>query len=127
MQIQGIKIGITVIALVVGLLTVNTLSAAAGIGVSLSPSGLPTEGEVEQTAGDFSKPDVTGVGSEDPGFFGVAVGVTDTLQQLITLATGMGDLLTAWGVPAVIAGSAQVMIDLTMGIGILQILLRFAF
>lgn len=125
-QIQGIKLGLTMAALVVALLTVNTLSAASGVGIELTASGL-SQGQVEQTAGEFQEPGVTGVGSQDPGFFGLAVGVTRTVQQLITLTTGVGPILQSWGAPFVIGYSAQVMVDITMGIAVLQLLVRFKF
>jgi hypothetical protein len=125
-QIQGIKIGFTMAALVLALLMVNTLSAAAGIGIELSASGLQ-KSDVSGTAQDFQDPGVTGVGSQDPGFFGIAVGVTQTIQQLVGLTIHAGSILESWGLPAVIAYSIQIMIDLTMGIGVLQIIGRFKF
>lgn len=125
-QIQGIKIGITVSVFVFALLTVNVLTAAAGIPVQLSASGL-SQGEVDNVAGDFKDPEVTGVGSQDPGIFGVIVGVTRTIQQLVTITTGLEGILEGWGAPAVVGLSVQTIVDLTMGIGILQILMRFRF
>lgn len=124
-NIQGIRIGLTVAAFVVALLTVNTLSAAAGVQVSLSSGGLPAAEEISETGGQFQSPNVTGVGSEDPGFFGVAVGVTKTVQQLIGFTTNLNGMLSSYGVPSVIGYSVQVMVDLVMGLGVLQILLRF--
>lgn len=124
-RLQGIRIGFTVVALIFALLTVNTLSAAAGVPVSVSSSGLGSQDQVEKTAGEFQDPGVSGVGSEDPGFFGVVTGVTSTVQQLITLTTGVTDWLEQFAVPPVMGLSIQAMIDLTMGWGILQLLLRF--
>lgn len=125
-QIQGIKIGFTMASLVLALLVVNSLSAAAGIGIELTASGLE-KSEVASTAENFQDPGVTGVGSQDPGFFGIAIGVTNTIQQLVALTVHAGSILESWGLPAVIAYSVQIMIDLTMGIGILQIIGRFKF
>lgn len=125
-QTQGIKIGVTVAVFVFALLTVNTLSAAAGIPVQLSSSGL-TPGDVEDTAGQFQQQEVQGIGSQDPGMFGVVVGISQTIQQLITITTGLGYVLEAWGAPAVVGSSVQGIVDLTMGIGVLQILMRFRF
>jgi len=124
MRIQGIKIGVTMAVLVFALLTVNTLSAATGVGVELTSSGVTTD-QVESTAGEFQEPSVTGVGSQDPGFFGVAVGVTRTFQQLIAFTTGIDNTLISWGLPWVIGYSVQAIVDLTMGIAVLQIILRF--
>ena len=124
-RIQGIRIGLTVIALIFALLTVNTLSAAAGVPVSVSSSGLDSPEGVNETAGEFQEPGVTGVGSQDPGFLGVVTGVTSTVQQLITLTTGVTGWLDQFGVPAVMGFSIQIMIDMTMGLGIIQLVLRW--
>jgi hypothetical protein len=123
-QIQGIRIGVTLAALVVALFTVNTMSAAAGIPMELSGQGDSVD-DVEGLAGDFQSPSASGAGSEDPGFFGVAVGVTKTAQQLITLTTGIEQMLQTWGVPKPIGMGVQIMIDLTMGIALLQIIGRW--
>jgi len=125
-QIQGIKLGLTMIALVVALLTVNTLSAASGVGIQLTAGGL-TKDDVEQQSKSLQDPDATGVGTQDPGFFGIAVGISKTFQQLITLTTAVGPILKSWGVPVVIGYSVQIMVDATMGIGLLQILGRVKF
>jgi len=124
-QIQGIKIGMTMVALVVALFTVNTLTAATGVGIELTGNG--DVDQAENLAGDFQSPTASGAGSEDPGFFGVAVGVTKTVQQLVTLTVGTGGMLKSWGVHPVIANSVQLMIDVTMGIGFLQIIGRWRF
>lgn len=125
-QIQGIKLGLTMAALVFALLTVNTLTAATGVGIELTASGLSQQ-QVEQTSGEFQEPEVTGVGSQDPGFFGLAVGVTKTVQQLITLTTGVGSIITSWGMPSVVGISVQAMVDITMGLAVLQLIVRFKF
>jgi len=125
-QIQGIKLGLTMAALIFALLTVNTLTAATGVGIELTASGLSQQ-QVQQTAGEFQEPEVTGVGSQDPGFFGLAVGVTKTVQQLITLTTGVGAIITSWGMPSVVGISVQAMVDITMGLAVLQLIVRFKF
>lgn len=125
-QIQGIKIGMTMVALVVALFTVNTLTAATGVGVELTGTGSSVD-DVEGLAGEFQSPQASGAGSEDPGFFGVAIGVTNTVQQLITLTVGLGGMLKSWGINPVIATGVQIMVDVTMGIGLLQIIGRWKF
>lgn len=125
-QIQGIKIGMTMVALVVALFTVNTLTAATGVGVELTGTGSSVD-DVEGLAGEFQNPQASGAGSEDPGFFGVAVGVTNTVQQLITLTVGLSGMLKSWGINPVIATGVQIMVDVTMGIGLLQIIGRWKF
>lgn len=125
-EIQSIKIGATMIAFVLALTTVNTLAATAGVGISLGASGI-TADDVEGVNSDLSKPGVTGVGSQDPGFFGIAIGIKRTLEQLWALTTRVHLILGAYGVPTVIGVGVQSMIDFTMAIGGLQILGRFKF
>jgi len=125
-QIQGIKIGMTMVALVVALFTVNTLTAATGVAVELNAGGNSVD-DVEGLAGEFQSPQASGAGSQDPGFFGVAVGVTKTVQQLLTLTIGTGGMLKSWGINPIIANGIQIMIDVTMGIGLLQIIGRWKF
>jgi hypothetical protein len=126
MRIQGIKIGVTLAALVVALFTVNTLSAATGVGIELTSGGSDVD-DVEGISGQFQDPEASGAGTQDPGFFGVAVGVTKTVQQLITLTIGLEGMLQSWGLHPVIAYGVQIMVDLTMGLGVLQIIARFKF
>jgi len=126
MQIQGLRIAVTVAAFVVALTTVNTLAAASGVGIQLSAGGL-SQDDVQQFGQNAQEPGVTGVGSQDPGFLGVAVGVTRTVQQLITLTTATGSILTSYGAPPVIGYGVQVMVDLVMGLAVLQVIARFRF
>lgn len=125
-KIQGIDIGLTMACFLLALLTVNTLTAGTGIGIELDAAGT-SESDVESVVGEFNHTEVTGVGNEDPGFFGIAVGVADTINQLYVLTTGLKDTLRSWGVPSVIAYSVQIIVDFVIAVGILQILLRFKF
>lgn len=125
-QIQSIKIGTTMVAFVLALTTVNSLAAGVGIGVELTASGITTE-QIDATTSDIQNPEVTGVGQQDPGFFGIAVGLKRTLDQLWALTTRVHLILGAYGVPVVIGGSVQAMIDFTMALGGAQILGRFKF
>jgi len=125
-QIQSIKIGATMVAFVLALTTVNTLAAGAGVGIQLQASGV-TMTDVQTLNSQLSGPSVTGVGQQDPGFFGIALGIKQTLQQMWALTTRVHLILGSYGVPMVIGGSVQAMIDFTMAIGGLQILGRFKF
>jgi len=125
-EIQSIRIGATMVAFVLALTTVNTLAAGAGIGVELGAGGISTE-EVEATNQQLGNPQVTGVGQQDPGFFGIAIGIKQTIEQLWALTTRVHLILGSYGVPGVIGGSVQAMIDFTMAIGALQILGMFKF
>jgi len=125
-QIQSIKIGATMVAFVLALTTVNSLAAGAGVGIQLQASGV-TMTDVQTLNSQLSGPSVTGVGQQDPGFFGIALGIKQTLQQMWALTTRVHLILGSYGVPMVIGGSVQAMIDFTMAIGGLQILGRFKF
>lgn len=125
-EIQGIKIGATMVAFILALTTVNTLAAGAGVGIELTASGVNTQ-DVDQLNQNLTASPITGVGQQDPGFFGIALGVRQTLGQLYALTTRVHLILGAYGVPLVLGASIQSMIDFTMAIGMLQVIARFKF
>jgi hypothetical protein len=125
-EIQSLKIGASLVAFVIALSTVNTLAAGVGVGVQLDASGVSTS-EVETLNDDLQNPTVAGIGQQDPGFLGVAVGIKRTLEQLYAITTRTHLILGAYGVPTVIGAGVQVMVNFTMAIGSLQILGRFKF
>lgn len=124
-QIQGLKIASTMIALVLAMTTVNTLAAASGLAIQLNANGISTE-DIRETTNN-AQPEPEGIGSEDPGFFGVATGMTQTFSQIFALTTNLGAMLKSIGVPGVIATSAQLMVDFTIVIGLYQILRAVVF
>jgi hypothetical protein len=131
-RIQSIEIAVTIVAFVIALTTVNTLAAGAGIGIELGASGVTVE-DIQQTndnlaqATDGEGNRVGGIGQQDPGFLGAAIGVTRTINQLWALTTRVHLILGSYGVPTVIGAGVQVMINLTMALGSLQIVARFKF
>lgn len=120
-QIQGLKIAATMIALVLALSTMNTLAAASGLAIQLNSNGITTE-QINSTVENTSDAPASGLGSQDPGFFGIAIGMGQTFQQLFALTTGFHAILKGWGVPPIIANSAQLMIDFTIVVAIYQII-----
>ncbi|GGM52428.1 hypothetical protein [Haloarcula argentinensis] len=120
-QIQGIKIAATMIALVLAMTTVNTLAASAGVVVEVDSGGVNTQ-DIKSINGNITNPEPSGVGSQDPGFFGIATGMTQTFQQLFALTTSLHAILKGWGVPPIIANSAQIMVDFVIGLALYQIL-----
>lgn len=125
-RIQGVRIGVAMVALVFALFTVNTLTAAAGLDMQLESGGLSRQ-TVDDTTAELSSPQAETVGQQDPGFFGVAVGTVRTFNQLWTITTNLHGVLISWGVHWTIAYSAQGMVDLTMAIAAFQILKSFKF
>lgn len=120
-EIQGIKIAATMVALVLAMTTVNTLAASAGIVIEVNSGGVNTQ-DIESVNKNITNPEPSGVGSQDPGFFGIATGMTQTFQQLFALTTNLHAILDGWGVPPVIANSAQVMVNFVIGLALYQIL-----
>ncbi|MHC3382079.1 hypothetical protein [Haloarcula rubripromontorii] len=120
-EIQGLKIAGTMVALVLAMATVNTLAASAGIVVEVGANGVTTE-DIKSVNDDINSPEPSGVGSQDPGFFGIATGMTQTFQQIFALTTSLHAILKGWGVPAVIANSAQIMVNFVIGLALYQIL-----
>lgn len=120
-QIQGIKIAATMIALVLGLTTVNTLAAASGIAIQMNANGITTE-DIDQTVSNASSVPASGVGERDPGFFGIATGMTQTFAQVFALTTNLTAILSSFGVPSVIGASAQIMVDFTVMLALYQII-----
>lgn len=111
-------------ALVFALFTVNSLTAAAGIGISLDSGGLSRD-DVNAVSGELEQPRAVAVGQQDPGFLGIAVGTARTVNQLWTITTNLHGILTSWGVPLPIAVGAQAMVNLTMAVTALQVLKEF--
>lgn len=120
-EIQGLKIAGTMVALILAMTTVNTLAASAGIAVEVGANGVSTE-KIERVNANITNPEPSGVGSQDPGFFGIATGMTQTFQQIFALTTSLDDILKGWHVPAVIAYSAQIMVNFVIGLALYQIL-----
>lgn len=127
-RIQGIKIAVAMVALVFALFTVNTMvaQAGAGPGVELDSAGLSRE-DVSTLTTELSSPEAATVGQQDPGFFGIAVGTTRTINQLWKITTNLNGILKSWGVPTPIALSAQAMVNLTQALAAIQVVKSFKF
>jgi len=125
-RIQGIKIAGTMVALVLAMTTVNALAAQTGVAIELTANGVTTE-DIDDVNSALNNQDASGIGSQDPGFLGIAIATTQTLKQLVALTTVLGPMLASHGVPPVIGYSIQAMVDLTMGLAMLMVLLRFKF
>lgn len=125
-RIQSIEIGATLVAFIIALTTVNTLAAGAGIGVELTASGVTVD-DVRGVNDDLENSRISGIGEQDPGFLGAAIGVRRTIEQLYALTTRVHLILGSFGVPTVIGAGVQIMVDFTMAIGLLQIVARFKF
>lgn len=123
-QIQGFRLAIGWTALIVSLTVMNTMGLPAVAGVELGTAGSGPE-QVERVTGNISNPEVEAVGDSDPGFFGVSTSLSATLQQLGTILASLGPTLVSWGVPSPIAWGVQILVDLSFGLAIVQILRGF--
>jgi hypothetical protein len=124
-MLQGLRIAATVIAFVLALSTFNILVAPA-VGVDVGAGGLD-QSDAQSVTGNLSQPEATSIGQQDPGFFGIATGIARTVTQLWTFTTAVHLILESYGVPLVIGTSIQIMIDLTLAMGFLQIWRAFKF
>lgn len=123
-QIQGFRLAIGWVALIVSLTVMNTMGLPAAAGVELGTAGSGPE-QVERVTGNISNPEVEAVGDSDPGFFGVSTSLSATLQQLGTILASLQPTLVSWGVPSPMAWAAQILVDLSFGLAIIQILRGF--
>lgn len=115
---RGLTIAGFMVALTVSTFTLGGMGWYAAAGVSFD-TGL--QEDVESTNDDLNQPEAEGVGSEQVGFFGIAVGVTRTVSILGTLLVGTHNILQSWGVPWHIAWSVQLMVDFAFGLTLLAI------
>jgi hypothetical protein len=123
-QIQGFRLAIGWTALIISLTVMNTMGLPAAAGVELGTAGTGAE-QVESVTGNISNPEVEAVGDSDPGFFGVSTSLSSTLQQLGTILASLQPTLVGWGVPSPMAWAAQILVDLSFGLAIIQILRGF--
>lgn len=124
-MLQGMRIAATVVAFILALTTMNVL-VASQVGVNIGAGGVERSDAVNVTD-DVSNPQATSIGQQDPGFFGIATGLVRTFSQMWTLTTNIHNVLASYGVPLIIGGSIQIMVDLTMAIAGLQIWRGFKF
>jgi hypothetical protein len=118
---QGFRIALGWTALVLALVTTNAMGLPAETGVELTAGGAGTE-QVRALNEEFNQPSVEAVGDSDPGFFGIATSVTKTLGQLQTILTKLGPSLTSWGVPGPLATFTQLLVNLSFGMALLQVI-----
>jgi len=119
-MIQGIRIGATMIALVLALFTLNAMGISAVAGVNPGMGGMDRSdvaGINEQARGS----EIVGTGQQDPGFFGVAAAGVRTFRQLWVLITNTSGLLQSWAIPWPIAWSVQAMVDFVFFYGLYQL------
>jgi hypothetical protein len=119
-MIQGMRIGVTMIALVLALFTLNALGISAVAGVDPGMGGMDRD-DVGAINEQGKQAEIEGTGQEDPGFFGVAAASVRTFSQLWTLITNTSDILQSWSVPWPIAWSVQAMVDFVFIYGLYQI------
>jgi hypothetical protein len=119
-MIQGMRIGATMIALVLALFTLNALGVSAIAGVDPGLAGMDRS-DVSEINQQGKNAEIQGTGQQDPGFFGVAAASIRTFSQLWTLITNTSGILQSWSVPWPIAWSVQAMVDFVFIYGLYQI------
>lgn len=115
-SLRGFQIPITIMCLVLATGTIAAL-APGGVVVDIGAGPFAQE-DVERASGDLD-PSARGTGNQDPGFFGIAVGVVSTIAKLGTFVYSMDDIAMAWGVPAIIAKNIQIISGVSFGMAAL--------
>lgn len=108
------------VAFIVAGATMTALVAPhAGMDLGTGPF---TKDDVETVGSELTSPEAPGVGNNDPGFFGISIGVTGTVISVLTTVTmGIDDLLISYQAPPIIAWSVQQLVRLSIGITIIAI------
>jgi|GEM_PF-5819523 len=119
-MIQGMRIGATLIALVLAMFTLNALGISAVAGVDPAMGGMD-RADVAGINENAKAQEIEGTGQQEPGFFGVAAAGIRTFNQLWVLITNLSGLLQSWMVPWPIAWSVQAMVDFVFMYGLYQI------
>lgn len=115
---RGLDINAFMVAFVLAAFTLSATGWFAFAGVDLSTGGTDT---VNKTVGDIEQPEAQGVGTDDPGFFGIAVGVWKTLTTILSVTYKAQAWIQSYNVHWSIAYSIQVMIDMTVAITLISI------
>lgn len=113
---QGFRLGAFMMALVLASFTLGSMGWYAHAGVSFETGH---RGDVDTINEDLVNPDAPGTGTERPGFFGVATGLTRLLEGVYLLVGGVSDIAISWGAPWPIAYSMQAMFDFAFGLSLL--------
>ena len=119
-MLKGIQIGGTVIAFTLAVFTLSTMGVYGLAGVTVDSGGLARE-DVSEVNREVAQPEAEAYGTDSPGFFGIATGVTGTMSVLWTLVSGTHTILQSNGVPWPIAWSVQAMVDFAVGLAIVAI------
>lgn len=119
-MLKGIKISLTVMAFVLAVFTLSTMGVYQMAGVSVDTGGLSKE-DVEDVNAQVAQPEAEAYGTDSPGFFGIATGVTGTLSVLWTLVSAVDDIAMSNGVPWPIAYSIQAMVNIALGLAIVAV------
>ena len=119
-MIQGMRIGVTMIAFVLALFTLNAMGVSAVAGVDPGMGGLQRE-DVNAINDGGKQAEIEGTGQQDPGFFGVAAAGVRTFTQLWALITKTAPILQSYTVPWPIAYSIQAMVDFVFIYGLYQL------
>jgi hypothetical protein len=115
---RGLSLGAFIIAFVLAGMTLGATGYYATTGVDISTG---YSDNVNKTVGDLEHPEAQGVGTSDPGFFGIAVGIWKTLTTLLSLTYKTQSILKTYGVHWSIAYSIQVMVNFAVAITLIEV------
>lgn len=114
---QGLSLSAFTIAFVLAAMTLGATGWYATAGVDLGTGYTDT---VNETVGDIEQPEAQGVGTSDPGFFGIAVGIWKTLTSIMAMTYKIQAILQSYGIHWSIAYSIQVMVDFAVAIFLVE-------
>lgn len=115
---QGLGVTAFMIAFILAAFTLGATGYYATTGVSFQTGQIET---VNESVSEVEQPEAQGVGDDDPGFFGIAVGVWKTLNNLLAVTYKTQAILQSYGIHWSIAYSIQVMINFTVAIMLISV------
>jgi hypothetical protein len=115
---RGISLAAFMAAFVLAAMTLGATGYYEHAGVDLETGHYDT---VNDTITDTQQPDAQGVGTQDPGFFGIAVGIYKTLTSLFKITYKTSSILQTFGVHYAIAHSIQLMVNFAIAIALIEV------
>jgi len=119
---QGIRLNGFLLAFVFSTFTLGGMGWYAWVGVGFQTGLMP---DARTAVSSVGNPTAQAAGTQNIGFFGIAIGVGQTLMKLATLNVELYGILVSLTAPAPIALSVQLMYNFTFGMTVLAVLRGF--